>query len=306
MTLLKKTSAICVLFGMLSIHATAQVDPLYAQYLYNPVIINPAYTGMNKYLNVMAGVRKQWAGFDGSPTTINATGHVSLLGNKMGVGMIIVQDQIGEYSNTLIQGTYAYKIQFDDITLSFGLQAGIVNYRGDLNDINPYDTDDDFFLEDQNTTKPTFGTGIILKSDQYFFGLSVPRLLKAKATYDDLEAELYTQHYYGFASYVFMLSPRVRMKPAVLLKYVDGSPLSADVNVQFMVNEQLSVGALTRNLNTYGLMGQIKFGQGLKFGYVFEVPTNKSVGARFTTHEVTLGLNLSMFSFHDPFEVSDF
>ena len=66
----------------------AQVDPLYSQYLNNPFLINPAYTGMNNYMNLMVGYRKQWAGFDGSPTTLSATGHTSLFDNRMGVGLL--------------------------------------------------------------------------------------------------------------------------------------------------------------------------------------------------------------------------
>jgi hypothetical protein len=32
---------------------------------------------------------------------------------------------------------------------------------------------------------------------------------------------------------------------------------------------------------------------------VFELPTNKSVGAQFTTHEISLGIRLSVFSYHE-------
>jgi hypothetical protein len=44
----------------------------------------------------------------------------------------------------------------------------------------------------------------------------------------------------------------------------------------------------------------------LRFGYVFEMPTNSSVGTRFTSHEITLGLNLGVFNFHDLTQISDF
>jgi type IX secretion system PorP/SprF family membrane protein len=303
---MKKIFTLSVLFIGSFVPSFGQIDPLYAQYLYNPVVINPAYTGMNKYMNLMAGVRKQWAGFDGSPTTINITGHTSLFDNKMGVGLMITEDQIGENKNTIVQASYAYKIDLGGTFVSFGLQAGMVNYRSDNFALNPYDDGDEVFMGKQNTTKPTIGTGIILKSDKMFLGLSVPRLLKAKETFDGVESELYTQHFYAFGSYVFMLTPRLRLKPAVLLKAVNGSPLSADVNVQFLLNEQVSAGVLTRNLNTYGAMVQLKFSQVYKFGYVLEVPTNNSVGFRFTTHEVTLGINLAVLDFHDKFEVSDF
>ena len=97
----------------------AQIDPLYAQYLNNPLVINPAYTGLNKELAASVSFRKQWAGFDGSPTTINATLHTSLFDNKMGAGIMIVSDQVGENKNTMAVATYGYKIQMEDIFLSF-------------------------------------------------------------------------------------------------------------------------------------------------------------------------------------------
>jgi type IX secretion system PorP/SprF family membrane protein len=87
----------------------AQVDPLYAQYLSNPLLINPAYAGLNNNLNVGVSFRKQWAGFDGSPTTYNVNGHTSLFDNKMGVGLIILRDVVGINSNTEVHGAYAYR-----------------------------------------------------------------------------------------------------------------------------------------------------------------------------------------------------
>ncbi|QOI98301.1 MAG: type IX secretion system membrane protein PorP/SprF [Flammeovirgaceae bacterium] len=290
--------------------AKAQVDPLYAQYLNNPFLINPAYAGMNKYLNVMAGFRKQWTGFDGSPTTLALTGHTSVADNKMGLGILISQDRIGENTNTLVQAVYAYKINLNQSTLlSFGLQAGMMNYRTDNSELNPYDPTDPLFSGVQNTTKPTFGAGVLVKSDKYFVGLAVPRLLKATTDFESTsgtgEVDLYTQHFYGFASYLFMISDRLRFKPGVLVRAVSGSPLSADINAQLNIEDRYAVGLFTRNFNTYGLLAQIKFNQ-FRFGYTFELPTNKSVGTNFTTHDLTVGINLGLLRFHDTLELSDF
>jgi type IX secretion system PorP/SprF family membrane protein len=280
-------------FGLLS--AQAQIDPLYAQYLNNPLLINPAYTGHNNNFTGSVSYRKQWAGFDGSPVTYNVTAHSSFADNKMGAGLIILRDEIGANANTEVQATYSYKLDLQDKYLSFGLQGGVVSFKSNNGDINPYDPTDPIFYGTQNTSKPTIGAGIILSSERYFFGLSVPRMLKSKATFDDVEAELYSRHFYAMASYVIFLNERVRVKPSVLLKGVSGSPLSADVNVAFNFDEKYTAGAFTRNLNTYGLLAQMKLGDAYKLGYVFEVPTNNSVGSRFTSHEVTLTMNLKLF-----------
>src|SRR5687768_13846127 len=148
-----------------AIHVSGQIDPLYAQYLNNPLVINPAYTGFNKEFNASASFRKQWAGFDGSPTTLNFTAHSSLFDNKMGVGLMVVNDQIGENKNLLAMATYSYKIEFEKMRLSFGLQAGIANYRSDNSELNIEDETDTYFLDDLNSTSPVFGAGLILAND---------------------------------------------------------------------------------------------------------------------------------------------
>ncbi len=311
-THLSKLAGFLVVIVMLAAFpAYSQIDPLYAQYLNNPLVINPAYTGFNKDLNISVSYRKQWAGFDGSPSTFNVSAHSSLAENRMGVGLMIVSDQIGEYKNTLALGTYSYKIQMDRTYVSFGLQAGVVNYRGDNSNLNIRDQGDIYFLQNINTTKPVFGAGIILNNDNLFLGLSVPRMLKTKSTYTSTtnqtaEGDIYTQHIYGMASYILFINDRLRLKPSVLLKYVPDNPLSVDVNALLNIDERYGIGAFTRNFGTYGLLAQIKFAQSYRFAYAFEMPTGKSVGVNFTTHEVTLGLNLSVFDYHDINRVNSF
>jgi len=304
------TSAFCIAVTCACVHVDAQIDPLYAQYLNNPLVINPAYTGLNKEFNASVSFRKQWAGFDGSPTTINFTAHSSLFDNKMGVGLIVVEDKIGENNNLLAMGTYSYKIEFDDMFLSFGLQGGIANYRSDNLALNIEDETDPYFVGNQNITKPVFGAGLILHNNNFFLGLSVPRMLQNKETFgsgiDEVEASLYTQHFYGMASYIFFLNERIRLKPSVLFKYVKDNPISTDINALVNIDERYGIGAFTRNFNTYGFLAQIKFKQSYKFAYAFELPTNGSVGMNFTTHEITLGLNLAVFDFHDIETVNSF
>lgn len=288
--------AICTF--ALCFSSRAQVDPLYAQYLNNPLLINPAYAGLNNNLNAGITYRKQWAGFEGSPTTYNLNAHTSLVDNRMGLGLIVLKDNVGVNSNTEVHGTYAYRLDLDQKYLSFGLQAGFISFKTNNGDLNPWDAGDPAFLEDQNITKPSFGAGLILHSERYFIGLSVPRMLKAKVTFSDLETQLYSQHFYAMGAYIFYINEHIRLKPSLLLKSVKGSPLSADVNFAVNFEEKITAGVYTRNLNAYGLMGQIKFGGSYRFGYAFEVPSGNSVGARFTTHELSFGVNLAMFAFH--------
>lgn len=278
----------------------SQIDPLYAQYLNNPVLINPAYTGLNNNLTAALSYRRQWSGFDGNPVTANVNAQFSLLENKLGLGIILVQDRIGPNLNTEAYTTYSYKISTESGgVFSFGLQAGLINYRSDNGKLNAYDITDPAFSSNQSLTKASFGAGIIFRTERLFVGLSVPRMLKQENTYEEVVTSLYKQHLYFNFAYVFFLSEHVRFKPSVLLKGVQGSPVSIDYNFFINLDERYTVGAFTRNLNTAGLVLQMKLGDKYQFGYAFEVPSNKSVGTTYLSHEITLGISLPVLSYHD-------
>ncbi len=286
-------------FFLLSTALYSQNDPLYSQYMSNPLLINPAYSGINNRMNASIAYRMQWAGFEGNPTTFNVSGHSSFADNKMGLGLLIIQDNIGSNKNTEANASYSFKIEIGKSVLSLGLQGGAINYRTVNSELNIYDPSDPAFNKDDQIWKPSFGAGIILKNEQLFLGFSIPRMLNNTITFNDVQTELYSRHFYANAAYVFFLSERIRLKPSALLKGVKGSPLSLDFNTSINIDEKYTAGVFTRNLNTYGVLAFFNFGKGYRMGYTFEVPTKKSVGTQFTSHEFSLGVNLSVFSFQD-------
>jgi type IX secretion system PorP/SprF family membrane protein len=288
-----------LLIVMVCFSLRAQQDPLYSQYLNNPFVLNPAYAGLTDNLNLSLSYRMQWAGFEGSPKTANLNGHISLADNKMGVGAMFISDQIGGTTINEFFGSYSYRINItDDKVLSFGLQAGFANYQIDNSKANPFDKTDVLFLGTNSETKPSFGFGAILKSEKFFVGLSVPRMLRTTLETQGLQSSLYTQHYYLMGSYLFFISDRIRFKPSILAKLVSGAPASMDINASLIIHENYQAGILTRNFNTYGIFLQALIKDSFRLGYTFEVPTGSSVGSNFTSHEITLGLRLNALSFH--------
>jgi type IX secretion system PorP/SprF family membrane protein len=285
----------------------SQQDPLYTQYINNPFVINPAYGGMTNNLNASINYRYQWTGFEGSPKSFNANGHMALADNLMGAGFLAISDQLGASTTNEFFGTYSYRLQIDKRnTLSFGLQGGISNYQTDNNKVNPQDSSDPLFQGTLSKTAPNLGAGLILSSDKYFVSLSIPRMLEASLEEDGIQASQYTRHIYAMGSYLSFLSERIRLRPSILLKYVSGSPASVDLNAVFIIHENYQVGLLTRDFNTYGFLGQVVIKDSFRFGYVFEVPTGSSVGSNFVTHEVTLGIRFNVLPFHSNNSVISF
>lgn len=294
-----------LLLSFASLTAMAQQDPLYSQYINNPLLINPAYTGSTTDFNASVMYRKQWAGFEGSPVTMNANAHMALSNNKMGVGLLVLQDQVGADKTTEVTFTYGYHLPLStDLKLSFGLQGGLINYQTDYSDVTFNPADGKFV--NQSEWKPNLGTGLILRSEKFMLGLSVPKLIKATSVIEDYSTSLYNQHAYALAAYVFQLSHRIKVKPWVMARMVSGAPVSFDYAASLKVDDSYSLGLFTRNLNTFGTFAQINLGDNIRFAYAFELPTGKSVGTQFTTHEVTVGVRFGLLNFHDLTTIRNF
>jgi type IX secretion system PorP/SprF family membrane protein len=277
--------------------AHAQQDPLYAQYLFNPLVINPAYAGLNNNMNIMAGYRTQWTGLEGHPQTLNASVHTSLVNNKVGAGILFSNDQVGNIINNETNVSVAYKLNFKESTFSFGMQAGLQNYRTNYSGLNILDPGDNAFVGGERGSRVNIGAGVILKREKLFIGLSVPRLLPSTFRNGGQKFDLYNQHFYLMGAYVHYLNEHIRLKPSLLFRGVKSAPASVDLAVNVNINAIHTAGVFTRNFNTYGILVQTLMKERFRFGYVFELPTAQSVGSRFTSHEITLGIMFSAFDF---------
>jgi len=297
----------CITLVLCSLVSHAQQNPLTAQYLFNPFIFNPAYAGFSRDLSVLATNRKQWAGFNGSPVTMTASGHIAMMENKMGLGLTILQDNIGINKTTEVLASYAYHIDLDmSSRLSFGLQAGVVNYRSDFNELTIIPGDPKF-QNKISAAAPSIGAGIIYSSDKLFLSFSVPKLLEGKAKMNgNADVILYRQQFNGLGSYQFILTDRIKLKPFVMARYTAGAPISSDFGVALNTDKSYTLGLFTRNLHSFGAMMKINVGDLFRFGYIFELPTNNSVGFKNTAHEITIGIRTSLFIFHKLSSITDF
>lgn len=297
-TLIYKMKKIVLIVSLctLGFPLLAQQYPLYAQYFNNPMLINPAIAGTSQRLMVGAAYRLQWAGMPGGPVTYNFNGHIALDNNRVGVGVLAVQDQIGDIRNTQFGSVFSYRLRFKDKSFYFGMQAGATRYATDAGEVRVKNNPDPLFGQ-YSETRFNAGAGVLLLGKQFMLGLSVPQLLNNDVSLGGQAVEVYRTNFYFFGSYSINLGKQIQMKPSTLLRYTRNTPLSADLNFNFVFNQLYTAGLITRNLNTYGLLLQMVM-KNYRFGYVFEVPGKQS-SLRYITHEVSLSFSLNVLPFHN-------
>ena len=121
----------------------AQQRPLQSLYMFDPLLINPAYAGTHVQLSGTAIYRNQWVKFDGAPKTFTASVHSGFYKARVGLGAVFSNDKIGVHSDNSAYLMYSYKIPVSKRrnagVLSFGLQGGFNSLKSDFFKTNPRD-----------------------------------------------------------------------------------------------------------------------------------------------------------------------
>ncbi len=276
----------------------AQQDPLLSQYQFNQLPINPAYAGVNDVTSFDLQYRSQWGGVEGAPTTFVFSGNSSLFENKVGLGLSLVHDEIGINKNTDFNLTYAYELEVaNNTTLSFGLQTGLLSLQYDFSGLTLEDqTDEDFINANDGLTKVNFGTGLFLGAEKFYLGFSIPRLLKVTEDIGENTGERYNRHYYFTGGLIIDNFQTIKLKPYTVLRSAEGSPLSADLGINVLLADVIWGGLFTRNFNTYGISAFLNLDNGFRLGYTGELTSNDAPASTFSTHEVSLGIDLELFA----------
>ena len=284
-----KNKILIVILVLGCFFANAQQDAQYTQYMYNTISVNPAYAGTRGALNVVGLYRSQWVGLDGAPETKTLSIH-SPFGKKVGLGLSIVNDEIGPSSETYIDIDFSYTLNVGVTSkLALGIKAGANLLSVDYNKLAG---DDDVIFQDNidNRFMPNVGIGAYLYDDNYYLGLSSPDLLETEHYDDDEVAESYLAkerlHAYLMGGYVFDLDYNLKFKPAFLVKAVDGAPLQVDISANFLFNEKFTIGAAYRwSAAVSGLAG-FQISDQLMIGYAYDQETTELRRYNSGSHEM--------------------
>jgi type IX secretion system PorP/SprF family membrane protein len=152
---------------------------MYSQYVFNGLLINPAYAGSREVLSATVLYRNQWVNIPGAPKTGVFSLDSPVKNQKVGLGLNMVFDKIGVTTRTSVSGIYSYKLYFEQSSLSFGLQAGVGFFNTNNSEVNYSNSSnaDPAFMTDYHMVVPNFGFGTYYHSDRFFAGFSIMNIL---------------------------------------------------------------------------------------------------------------------------------
>ena len=269
----------------------AQQDAQYTQYMFNTMSVNPAYAGSRGQLSIAALYRSQWVGLEGSPTSQTLNIHSPIRNSRLGYGVSIVNDEIGDgtVQETYFDGVISYTIDVSQVgKLSFGLKAGGNLLNLDFNKLRNFDDEPINGDNIENKFSPNFGIGAYYHTDKFYLGLSAPNLLETNH-FDNSNRDANSVtflskeriNFYAITGYVFDLSNDFKFKPALLTKVVGGAPLQVDVSANFMLNEKFTFGAAYRWDAAVSAMAGFQISDQFMIGLAYDKETTELGSTRF-------------------------
>ena len=118
-----KRICISALLMFFSVAGYCQQDVLISQYMFNPLLLNPAYAGSSEAISVMGIYRHQWAGLEGAPKTANISVHTPFRRDQYAIGLTLTNDKLGLSNNFSVTPAFSYRLRIKQSRLCFGIQA---------------------------------------------------------------------------------------------------------------------------------------------------------------------------------------
>jgi type IX secretion system PorP/SprF family membrane protein len=278
---------------LIPLSLSGQLTPVTSQYVLNPLSINPAYAGNRGALNIAAFYRLQWTGIPGAPETLTLAADAPFLDSKLGLGFIITSDKIGVTKETDFLTNYSYKINMNKGILSFGLGAGLMTTNTAWSDLVVLDPGDENLLTNSRVyVVPDFTFGIYYNNQNFFGGLSIPKLLGNKFNIDKNKyTVMFNPGQYNYllnAGYVFALSQKIKLFPSTLITISKGENVLVDLNTYVSLNDRVWAGVSYRNKRSLIALFQVALNNQLRVAYTYDFDFGTLGQYNNGSHEIML------------------
>ena len=316
-----------LLLCVLAFQAVGQYIPHSGQAFQFAPLYNPAFTGIENFVDVKLGHRYQWTAFkDAAPQfsnlmvnfrtkqpldlKVNAlrpsrTDFIKIIPkSKFSVhrlGFNIYQEKMGPIQNFGIGAHYAIHMPVNEkISVSGGIGAMYQNARINADELDWGDDEDDPVkdaIENGGVSKSGLWTraGVLVYSDNFYVG----------ATYYPFNAEVQSsdvasftdQFYQGSvqAGVAFPLNEEFELRPSILALWLIDNSFIIDYNAKFYLEDKAWVGLTYRDVKAGVISGGFNINTMFTASYSFEFAMGKLRTFASGSHELILAARLKNY-----------
>lgn len=278
--------------------AGAQYDVSFSHYWDLEPYYNAAAVGKQSKLNITAAYAMSFAGFENNPKSmyIGADMPLFLLNNYHGVGVSLLNDQIGLFTHQRMAIQYAYKHTLFGGMLSAGVQLGLLSEEFDGSKLDIEDSSDPAFSTSEvNGSAFDIGFGMYYTHGPWYVGLSAQHITSPLVELGETNELQIDPTFYLTGGYNIKLrNPFLTIHPSVLLR-TDGVAWRGDISGRLVYtnDKKMLYGGLSYSpTNSVTVLVGGNF-HGVHIGYSYEVYTS-AISIGNGSHELILGYQMDI------------
>ena len=273
--------------------ARAQYDVSFSHYWAMEPSFNPAAVGKEAKLNVVGAYAIQMAGFEHNPQTMYAAADMPFyaLNTYHGVGVQLLNDNIGLFSHKRLGLQYAFKKTLFGGTLSAGVQASLLTENFDGSKLDLEDSGDPAFSSSSiNGSGFDLSAGLYYMQRDWYAGISMLHFNSPVVELGETNELSIDATYYLTGGYNIKLRNPFLSIQTSLLGRTDGTAYRADLTgrLRYAHEKKVMYAGLSyspTNSVTILLGGVFR---GISLGYSYEVYTS-AISFGNGSHELFVG-----------------
>ena len=281
------------LLVLTSLETQAQYDPSFSHYWTMETAYNPAASGKLNKLNVVGAYNMSLVGFEHNPKTMFISADMPLLlgSTYHGLGLQLVNDDIGVFSHKQFSLMYAYRQKLFGGMLSIGIQPVMLSESLKGSELDFGETGETAFpTSDATGTAFDLNAGLWYQHKNWYAGGSVRHIMSHGVEIGETsELDVDMTYYFTAGGNIRLKNPFFTIQPSVMGRY-DGVGYRADITARltYSFEQKLmyaGVGYSPGNSVSVYLGGRF---HGIMLGYSYEVYTTAlSIGNG--SHELFVG-----------------
>jgi type IX secretion system PorP/SprF family membrane protein len=286
---------------VMSISATvwAQQVPLYSQYTFQKLLLNPAMTASDGETRLSVVGRRQ---FTGLPTAFNTTAinlQTPLKDGRSRFGLNYVNDQNQMVDQNNIEGLYAFDVPFSDKAgMTLGLNLGYYDRRYNPTSFIVEHEDDETLEQLRNNGRGVVdaGFGVVLYFGQVEVGLSFAQLMQRSNFYNDnynnsVEFKN-SRHTVFHLGYNYEVNEDVSIKPLLIYRSAVNAPGQIDLGLVADMKSKGWIGATYRDGYAFALNAGLHLADRFDVGYNYDFSVHPNRSALVGAHELFFSYKL--------------
>ena len=278
--------------------AGAQYDVSFSHYWDLEPYFNPGAVGKQQKLNIAAAYAMSFAGFENNPRSMYVGADMPLyfLKNYHGVGLSLLNDQIGLFTHQRLAVQYAYKHRLFGGMFSAGVQLGLLSEGFDGSKVDVEDSGDPALAtSDVNGSAFDVGFGLYYSRGPWYVGVSAQHITSPLVALGETSELQIDPTFYLIGGYNIKLrNPFLTIHPSVLVR-TDGVEWRGDVSGRLVYTNDKKVmygGVSYSPTNSVTVLVGGSF-HGVHIGYSYEVYTS-GISIGNGSHELIIGYQMDV------------